>query len=123
MGTNYYVKAKAPCSCCGRGYEDLHIGKASGGWQFLFAPYPELGLTSWKAWRKFLANEAEIKNEYDQDISFSEFVFQVEQKQVVDKLNADTADASQWGPSTTPRALIETADSEGYRFSTTNDFS
>jgi len=34
MGTNYYLH-KNICSCCGR-YDELHIGKSSSGWKFMF---------------------------------------------------------------------------------------
>lgn len=34
MGTNYYLEEKSSCECCGRGYESLHIGKSSMGWNF-----------------------------------------------------------------------------------------
>lgn len=34
MGTNYYLEAKPPCTCCGRPFERQHIGKSSAGWCF-----------------------------------------------------------------------------------------
>lgn len=34
MGTNYYIEAKPPCECCGRPFEQQHIGKSSVGWCF-----------------------------------------------------------------------------------------
>ena len=33
MGTNYYIETDF-CAHCGRGEEDYHIGKSSGGWCF-----------------------------------------------------------------------------------------
>ena len=37
MGTNYYVKNAKDCPTCGTpNSEDLHIGKSSCGWKFLF---------------------------------------------------------------------------------------
>jgi hypothetical protein len=125
MGTNYYTRKK--CECCGNVSEDndLHIGKSSGGWKFLFAPYPNEGLTSWRAWRTYLANsEAPIFDEYGEQHSFAALIALVESKQKPENLDADTADATQYGP--TPRAdrhRYETADADGYRFSTTDDFS
>ena len=35
MGTNYY-HVSSVCPHCGRGDEDLHIGKSSMGWAFCF---------------------------------------------------------------------------------------
>lgn len=35
MGTNYYLKME-PCPHCGRGDEEIHLGKSSCGWKFLF---------------------------------------------------------------------------------------
>lgn len=35
MGTNYYLHTK-PCPCCGKSREEVHLGKSSYGWRFLF---------------------------------------------------------------------------------------
>lgn len=125
MGTNYYTKAPADCPCCGRSFEPLHIGKSSGGWKFLFAPYPELNLTSWAAWQRHLEEtSAEIVDEYGSAVSFEELRDLVESKQRPDMLDANNASSMQYGP--TPRSerhQFETADPQGYRFSTTADFS
>lgn len=124
MGTNYYVKAKPDCPCCGREYEPLHIGKSSGGWKFLFAPYPEYGLTSWKDWQKHLAEAGtEIVDEYGQDIDLTQLMELVEAKQKPDALDASNAPQEMWGSSFEGRDRYEVADEDGYRFSTTNDFS
>jgi hypothetical protein len=124
MGTNYYAPARPDCDCCGRGYEPLHIGKSSGGWKFLFAPYPDLGLTSWKAWKSYLESTSSIiEDEYGQTVTLAELIELVESKQRPDMLDATSASFEQWGP--TPkdqRYKYETADDEGYRFSTTDDF-
>ncbi|MDD3813232.1 MAG: hypothetical protein PHZ02_01190 [Desulfocapsaceae bacterium] len=34
MSTNYYLRTKI-CDCCHR-YDEIHIGKSSVGWKFLF---------------------------------------------------------------------------------------
>ncbi len=39
MGTNFYWRQPA-CAHCGRADNDLHVGKQSGGWSFLFRGYP-----------------------------------------------------------------------------------
>ena len=118
MGTNYYTDGEKPCECCGRGGEELHIGKSSGGWQFLFAPYPALGLTSWKAWREFLATRA-IRDEYGTSHTMDDFADLVDSKQK-GGLNAQNASVSQCGPYGRDR---ETSDEEGYRFASDPDFS
>jgi hypothetical protein len=122
MGTNYYVKAeeKPACPTCGHhpNVEPLHIGKSSGGWQFLFAPYPEHGLTSWAAWKSFLADKG-IVDEYGQDVPLAELEDWVLKKQR-DGVNAKTATHDQWGPYGRDS---EKYDDEGFRFSSTADFS
>lgn len=117
MGTNYYTDAEPPCPCCGRGGEQLHIGKSSSGWQFLFAPYPDLGLTTCKAWREFLATR-EIRDEYGDKHTLDDLMRLVESKR--GGINSETATREQWGPS--PRDS-EWGDPEGYRFARTAEFS
>lgn len=117
MGTNYYTDGDLPCACCGRGGEELHIGKSSGGWQFLFAPYPERGLTSFKAWREFLTDR-EIRDEYGDKHTLADLMALVESKQA--GINSRTATRDQWGPA--PRDN-EGGDPDGYRFARHPDFS
>lgn len=125
MGTNYYTKSK--CDHCGAlsVENELHIGKSSGGWKFLFAPYPEHGLTSWKAWRHYLAKGWQvIFDEYGREHDLAYLIDLVEGKQQPNMLDADNAPASSYGPTPkSERRKHEVADSEGYRFSTTSDFS
>lgn len=56
MGTNYYLNPEAPCVHCGlvERNENIHIGKLSAGWRFLFHAYPEKGLTSTLVWETYL---------------------------------------------------------------------
>lgn len=107
MGTNYYTKKR--CDCCGHiaDEHELHIGKSSGGWKFHFAPYPERGLISWRAWRLYLASGVPIFDEYGEPCSFEKFVMLVEAKQ--EALNNELG--------------AGVVDREGYGFSTTDDFS
>lgn len=125
MGTNYYTKKR--CAHCGSAIKEemLHIGKSSGGWKFLFAAYPNMGLTSWKAWRMYLSDgDVHIEDEYGVPETFSGFVRLVETKQRPDALDAMNATTSQWGPTPAEeRHKYENADPEGYRFSTSSDFS
>lgn len=66
MSTNYYTEAP-------KGYEEkeLHIGKSSGGWYFSLHVIPELGITTWDAWRDYLKGK-KIRDEYDNCITFEE---------------------------------------------------
>jgi hypothetical protein len=52
----------------------LHIGKFSGGWEFLFRAHTELGLTSSTAWRRFLDHPwVTIVAETGVEVTASEF--------------------------------------------------
>src|SRR5574337_656967 len=75
MDTNYYLHAKAPCECCGRPYEPLHIGKSVVGWCFALHVIPKLGLDSLKAWmRAFDVQGTVIYNEYDEKVGVEEML-------------------------------------------------
>jgi hypothetical protein len=123
MGTNYYVRHEA-CRECGRCAEDIHIGKSSMGWKFLFAPLERRdddGIYSWKQWREYLVGK-KIVDEHGRGISLPAFIDLVESKQN-DGLCALTASRQQYGPySLEERARHENKDDDGYRFSTTADF-
>jgi hypothetical protein len=66
MGTNYYLHEKADCECCGRPFEQLHIGKSSGGWCFSLHVIPEEGINTIEDWiAKWSAPGVQIRNEYN----------------------------------------------------------
>ena len=67
MGTNYYTEQHG---------EELHIGKMSGGWEFMLYA-PEEGPQSWKEWKEFLRGRP-IEDEYGKSISLPEFISRVE---------------------------------------------
>lgn len=69
MGTNYYVK-EPKCECCGHKKKELHIGKKSAGWSFLFHATEEL--TSWESWYFFLIDK-QIVDEYGRAVSLEDF--------------------------------------------------
>lgn len=84
MGTNFYWhKEGERCPTCGRhDDEELHIGKSSVGWEFSFRGYPELGLTSWAAWKNKLQEDGgKIVSEYGNALSLEEFRKKVEDRQ------------------------------------------
>ena len=122
MGTNYYTPADPPCEHCGRGGEELHIGKASMGWQFLFAPYPELGLTSWAAWQEFLKDKT-IRNEYGQEWSLDDLIGLVKSKQGDRDGYTDPGAAAFEKYGLYDPGDHEEKDDDGFRFSKTSDFS
>ena len=78
MGTNYYLVQDA-CECCGRGADEIHIGKSSGGWCFALHVYPEgwyepkiMTLSAWElAWSQ---PKTKIRDEYDKDVSPQEML-------------------------------------------------
>lgn len=71
MGTNYYLVQQTPCECCGRPYEDLHIGKSSWGWCFALRVHPDLGIVDLDDWRKLWAGRR-VRDEYGTDIPIEE---------------------------------------------------
>ena len=72
MGTNYYMTVDA-CQCCGRGTQDLHVGKSSAGWVFSLNTHPDNGLDGLDDWQAAWANHP-IKDEYGRTISAAEML-------------------------------------------------
>lgn len=116
MGTNYYTEEDPPCAHCGRGGTEFHIGKSSAGWAFTFAPYPEHGLTTWAAWKQFLAPRV-IKNEYGDVVPLDDLAELVEAKKEL--WTHVTAPRSAWGP----HERLGHLDDGGYWFSRSAEFS
>jgi len=73
MGTNYYVETLPPCECCGRAYENKHIGKSSAGWCFSLHVYPDEGINTLEDWQKYFEGKV-IKDEYGRIISQNELM-------------------------------------------------
>lgn len=120
MGTNYYVSVEPPCEHCGRGGENLHVGKQSFGWAFLFAAYPERMLTSAKSWREFLqATTAPLVDEYGETIDKDRFWKMVDANKKA--WTSRSAPLSAWGSA--DRERYEYIDEDGYRVSRSADFS
>ncbi|NHW45951.1 hypothetical protein HAV21_03440 [Paenarthrobacter sp. MSM-2-10-13] len=80
MGTNYYARINT-CPTCHRPEEEIHLGKSSYGWQFLFA-YNDgdyyKDITELKGW----LNGKQIFNEYDEPVTQDDFWKMIESKQV-----------------------------------------
>ena len=79
MGTNYYAIIDS-CPHCKRG-EKLHIGKSSGGWEFLFRAYqpPHVPvLMLYKDWIELLERPTTvITNEYDEVVPFEKIILRL----------------------------------------------
>lgn len=92
MGTNYYAKVKdAPA------LEPLHIGKSSGGWEFLWRAHPELGLESVTQWRKFLDHPwVEIYTDYGSPVTLTAFTNCATEKHPSKKDQIKEAELDHW---------------------------
>lgn len=80
MGTNYYVRYDA-CPHCGRGDDELHIGKSSFGWCFSLRIYPEKNINTLEDWRDLLiAHPDSIYDEYRRRVSVEELQATITQR-------------------------------------------
>lgn len=122
MGTNYFHRTNI-CDCCGR-FDERHIGKSSGGWQFSFHGYrPDevwgstVSIESWEDWKELLIGEPFIFDEYKKQISLNEFFVLVSKKQANPKnLNHTTYCLGRYGSDVDASNWL---DPEGYSFSDT----
>ena len=84
MGTNYYARYNV-CEHCKR-YDQIHIGKASVGWQFTFHATEEI--KSWQDWFIFLFKpDVYIFDEYNEKVTLDNFRELVASKQKPEFLN------------------------------------
>ena len=82
MGMNYYL-TESPCPTCGRGDEELHIGKSSCGWHFSLHVIPERGLNSLADWKRlFRKKGVVIKNEDGTKVSKVEMLDQITNRKI-----------------------------------------
>lgn len=107
MGTNYYAKPRQdPLGLAGEG---LHIGKSSGGWEFLWRGHPERGLRSVADWRAVLGNpDVVIEAEHGTRLELDEFM-EIVRRSPGGKRQFGHATGSYW-------ADREWRDPEGYPF-------
>jgi len=84
MGTNYYfiLPENKKCPYCGHQElnDEIHIGKSSAGWEFGFHGTDKI--RSYNDWLKFFGQNryGTIKNEYNQELSISDFRKVVEER-------------------------------------------
>ena len=72
MGTNYYAKFEI-CDSCGRS-EEIHLGKSSCGWTFMFQSHDDPPIKSYRDLLDWLdQSDAQIFNEYQEKITVKEF--------------------------------------------------
>lgn len=77
MGTNFYWTEES-CAACGRGDEEVHIGKSSVGWVFALHVYPDDGVKTIADWMKrFSVEGSSIRDEYGTRIHPSEMVYRI----------------------------------------------
>lgn len=83
MGTNYYVHTPAcekACEHCSAP-EQLHLGKSSAGWKFLFQAEEDWPREqAYSLWLE-RAQSGEIKDEYGRTITLGDLLARVETKQ------------------------------------------
>jgi hypothetical protein len=89
MGTNYYTFTERKCkhkekeeycwNCFNTGFEKLHIGKSSVGWQFSFKGYKHF-IETFQDWEKFLKDK-KIYNEYGEEVTYDELFDRILDKQ------------------------------------------
>lgn len=107
MGTNYYLTLKEnPCPTCGHdSSRDLHIGKSSAGWVFLWHGYKGddwddsragRDLTTPTEWFEFLAERTgqgrAIRDEYGEEHSVQQLMSRVLAKRKGSPRAAETPD-------------------------------
>lgn len=81
MGTNYY--ARQP----GETGEGLHIGKSSGGWDFLWRGHEDLNLVTRELWESWLKQpDITIVAEYGVEYTLTEFLERVVDEKPVDSV-------------------------------------
>lgn len=74
MGPNFDVRYNI-CKKCGN-YEELHLGKASYGWEFCFQGHDsDIKIKSVKSWKTFIdRNHGKIFDEYNRKKTWEEII-------------------------------------------------
>jgi hypothetical protein len=81
MGTNYYAKTES-CACCGRGGEEIHLGKNSGGWAFRVQYNGGRYYTNWSEFKNWVKDK-KIEDEYGRSVSATELIGLIELKKEI----------------------------------------
>ena len=80
MGTNYYIRENE-CIYCGR-YDEIHLGKSSGGWQFCLNLNGKEYYKNFKEMKTWLKGKI-IRSEYNDLVSLKDFLEMIEEKQKI----------------------------------------
>jgi len=89
MGTNYYTKDKTnECECCGRGVENIHLGKSSAGWNFSFQYNDGKYYKNFEEMKRWLKDKV-IEDEYGHIITLDEFIAFINIKQKENRNHAN----------------------------------
>ena len=75
MSTNYYMMKK--CACCGD-KKQIHLGKSSFGWTFIFRGDREIGVIDFNTWniriKTLLQAGWSLVDEYEQTTDYRKFI-------------------------------------------------
>jgi hypothetical protein len=116
MSTNFYIRKinQEACTSCGRGpdFEEIHIGKRTGGWQFSFNSF----ISNAKSWKEFIKGHGDyIYDEYDHKVLLEEMLDVIEGQ----GLNGKTVTPEQYNGDWEKHEYF---DEEGYRFIKSRSF-
>lgn len=84
MGVNFYTKEN-DCRKCGR-YDEIHLGKSSGGWQFSFNYNGGRFYKNVEEMKKWTAHRI-INDESGHNVTYKDFWSMVKRKQTKDNYN------------------------------------
>jgi hypothetical protein len=136
VGTNFYIRDGKKCPHCGEkcphcggnickecngtGRIDLHIGKQSFGWKFIFNPE----YSSAKEWfKKIRQNKDNIINEYHEEVFADYLINDIKANQKPENLDLSIYNTGHNGDYIQTWQQYESVDPEGYRISKSKEFS
>jgi len=80
VGTNFYIRESSIDNSTGEVvYEDIHIGKRSGGWVFTFNGQVFRSVVLWRAATRQIPANMQIVDEYGDPHTYDDFWDSVEQ--------------------------------------------
>ena len=101
MSTNFYLRPiPSECSCCGRAFEELHIGKSSGGWPFALHVISEKNLNTLEDWESLWADTEKwaIFDEYNRPLTSKEMSDWVRNRETTFRRSIDGCHCIGHGP-------------------------
>lgn len=73
MGMNYFLHSSPPCKECGNSKQEIHIGKQSAGWAFLFRGHEDIRSVE-DLFNKIMAESYLIKDEEGKVVFLVDFM-------------------------------------------------